>query len=754
MKDDNSLWKISRSFKNARLNDELKTLLFCGNGFLGVQADDPNSHQPSGTYINGFFESTSISYGEKAYGFPSVQQVMIPLVDVLGWEIEEKTNDGLKKLALSEGIIELDMQKGIRVVKSTSRKPDGSILEITKETIASLAHPNRLYNRISLKGQGIFRIIRKIREPGQDREESDDPRKMESMGTDLFKDSSCRMNGKRCIIEETTRTSGMSYACALQVDKERGEKGYASGQFAEYTQYIDLSETEEMSSLLIAVFYSANDGDSPVEKAADELEEALKQDWTAICRDQEKTLSDFWSKADIRIDGKDEYTRALRYNSFALLQSTGTDPSKSGAAKGLSSGGYNGHYFWDADVYIQAALNNIDPARARNLVEYRIGHLKEARARASELSEAGALYPWRTIDGRECSAYFPAGTAQFHINADIIWGMKSFLDNSGERDLLLKGGAEMLFETARFWANFAVEVPDKGYCLHCVTGPDEYTALVNNNFYTNLMAREHLSYAFAIAMELSEEYGEFMAELTGRIGLDQEEINSWQKISKKFFLPKIENSMVYKQDDSFLEKSPWDWENTPEENRPLLLYYHPLKIYRHRVMKQPDVIMGLLLQKQYFSKEVFAANYDYYDPLTSGDSSLSSAVQSAAAALAGRMDDAEDHFRKNLFLDLDNREGNTDNGIHLAAMAGARIALLYGFADMEDTAEGLSFNPSFPDDWGNVSFSVVYRGVILSVKYDALEKSVSFKADAEIIVNIGKQSLSIRKDVETSLYLD
>jgi trehalose/maltose hydrolase-like predicted phosphorylase len=175
--------------------------------------------------------------------------------------------------------------------------------------------------------------------------------------------------------------------------------------------------------------------------------------------------------------------------------------------------------------------------------------------------------------------------------------MKSFLDNSGERDILLKGGAEMLFETARFWAAFAVEVSGKGYSLHCVTGPDEYTALVNNNFYTNLMAREHLSYAYAIALELQDEFPEFTKNLMDQLDLNNSEIKSWQDISHAFYLPKMEDSDIYKQDDSFLEKSLWDWENTPLENRPLLLHYHPLKIYRHRVMKQPDVIMGLLLQK-------------------------------------------------------------------------------------------------------------------------------------------------------------
>jgi trehalose/maltose hydrolase-like predicted phosphorylase len=749
---DNSLWIINRGFKNSLLKPELKTLLFSGNGFLGVQANAPGSSQTSGTFINGFYETTPITYGEKAYGYPALQQVMIPLVDVLNWDISQKIDSEYRRLDLSEGTVELDMLRGIRSTRRLGSGSNGSSLEVLEEVVTSLVHADLLYSRITLKGQGQYRITRRIGPPSRESDESSDPRKMESLGNELFKKSDHIPTPRGCHIEETSKFSTLSYRCTLVLDEfTRG--GVESNQFETFFQDIDLKETSEASKMLTARFQTGGSEGFPPDKASEVSENTKNLSWHQICADQENYLMDFWEKADIKIEGKPEYTRALRFNSYGLLQSTGIDPSRSGAAKGLSSGGYNGHYFWDADVYLQGALNNIDPRRARTLVEYRISHLKEARERAEELSEAGALYPWRTINGKECSAFFPAGTAQFHINADIIWGMKSFLDNSGERDILLKGGAEMLFETARFWAAYAVEVSGKGYSLHCVTGPDEYTALVNNNFYTNLMAREHLSYAYAIALELQDEFPEFTKNLMDQLDLNNSEIKSWQDISHAFYLPKMEDSDIYKQDDSFLEKSLWDWENTPLENRPLLLHYHPLKIYRHRVMKQPDVIMGLLLQKQYFSKKVFASNYDYYAPLTSGDSSLTSAVQSAAAALAGRQEEAENHFRKNLFLDLENREGNTDNGIHLAAMAGARIALLYGFADMEITADGLFFNPDFPKDWGKVSFSLIHKGILVHIIYDPSKESISFKADGSLNIKIGTKPVMLKKDEQNILSL-
>ncbi len=749
--DEQSRWTVKGEFKDSSLPDNLKSLLFAGNGFLGVPGAAPG--ESPGTFINGFFESAPITYGEKAYGYPSQQQIMIPLADVLGWEISDRTSGSESPLNFTNGTVETDMLRGVRTTRASYTAEDGRILRVKEETLCSLSHPNRLHNRLTLRGWGQYRVTRKIKSPDRSSEESDDPRKTEALGEELFRNSSCRLNDTGCIIEETTRSSGLSYVCALEMRTSGRIGGYEQGLFAEFYQDFDLSDTGEAAWAIEALFSSGGETEDIFRGTESEPDLCRSEDcFETALQEQRAYLEEFWEKADITIEKKPDYTEALRYAAYGLLQSCGCDPMRSAAAKGLSSAGYNGHYFWDADIYIQSALNTVDTRRARTLVEYRIRHLKEARDRAAELSEKGALYPWRSIDGRECSAFFPAGTAQFHINADIIWGMKSYLDNSGDRQLLVEGGAEMLFETARFWANFAVDVPGKGYCLHCVTGPDEYTACVNNNFYTNLMAREHLRYAEAVALELREEHPELMKELSLRLGLSREETDSWLEIAGKFYLPKIEDSDIYKQDDSFLEKSPWDWENTPKGNRPLLLFYHPLKIYRHRVLKQPDVLMAMFLEKQYFSRECFADNYAYYDPLTSGDSSLSSAVQSVAAALAGYEKDAEEHFRKNLFLDLEDLEGNTDNGVHLAAMAGARTALINGFADMELTADGLSFNPSFPSSWGKVSFSLLHKGTLVKVSCTALEKSISFSTDNDIKIRIGTGEISLSAGKETSVY--
>ncbi len=745
MSNENSLWTVSRSFSGGELPENIRTLLFSGNGFMGVQASLPGD-SPSGTFINGFFETAPIVYGEKAFGYPDSQQVMIPLVDVLGWTLYETGSGREWPCTLKEGKFELDMKRGIRSLTGRIETASEKTIEIREEILVSFSRPGILLSRITIPGEGEYRLRRRIAAPGGS-VESPDPRKAEAFGHEVFPESRLESGDSLLQLRETTSNSGLSYDCLLGLeDADITAAPEASDPWKrEKCLEYDCPPLKDGSSVMAALFST---GETP---HAGELEKVLEEGWEVLAAEQEEYLKDFWLRGDMQFEKRPDLTTAQRYCSYGLIQSVGTSAERSAAAKGLSSGGYNGHYFWDADIYVQGALNTMDPKRARTLVEYRIAKLQEARERAAELSEKGALYPWRTIDGRECSAFFPAGTAQFHINADIIWGLKSYIENTGDHEILKEGGAEMLFETARFWAHFAHHVKGKGYCLYCVTGPDEYTALTDNNFYTNLMAREHLAFASGCAAELAESETSFWEDLSGRISLNLEEAARWERIASAFYLPRDPETGVFMQDETFMEKQEWDWEATPEGNRPLLLHYHPLKIYRHKVLKQPDVIMGMLLNRQYFNREEFRVNFDYYDPLTSGDSSLSSAVQSAVAALAGRLDGGADHFERNLFLDLEDREGNTDNGIHLASMAGARMALSYGFASFRTEGEIPVLSPSFPESWGKISFSLFYRGILLNVSYDPTSGELRLKADREMEIQIASSQLRIDRDKETIL---
>ncbi|HLY28987.1 MAG TPA: glycosyl hydrolase family 65 protein, partial [Aggregatilineales bacterium] len=423
-------------------------------------------------------------------------------------------------------------------------------------------------------------------------------------------------------------------------------------------------------------------------------------------------------RTDVDIVGDPATQQGVRFNMFHLLQSAGRDGRTNIAAKGLTGEGYEGHYFWDTETYIIPFFLYNNPNISRSLLEYRYRILDKARNRARQMSHPkGALFPWRTINGDECSAYFPAGTAQYHIDADVAFAIKRYHEATGDDAFLIEYGAEILFETARLWVSLGAYIEGKGkaFCINCVTGPDEYSALVDNNCYTNLMARENLNYACHIAAWMQKAAPEAYRQLVKRIGLEEHEIAEWQRAADAMYIPYDENLHIYKQDDNFLNKAAWDFANTPPENYPLLIHYHPLVIYRHQVCKQADFVLALYLLSHKFTLDEKKRNYDYYEKVTTHDSSLSTCIFSIVGSEIGYHDKAYQYFVGTARMDLDDFHGNVKDGIHAANMAGTWLSLVNGFAGMRAHDDVLGFNPYLPGGWQSYSFKVTYRGCLLKV---------------------------------------
>src|SRR5262249_15156009 len=314
---------------------------------------------------------------------------------------------------------------------------------------------------------------------------------------------------------------------------------------------------------------------------------------------QEQYLDDFWRRSDVQVtDVREDRTKrstveiqqAIRFNLFHILQASARAEDTGVPAKGLTGQAYEGHYFWDTEIYVLPFLVYTSPHTAKNLLRLRYNMLDQARARARELSHRGALFPWRTINGEEASAYYAAGTAQYHINADIAYALRKYVNATGDEEFLFRYGAEILVETARLWFDLGFFSPRKGgrFCINGVTGPDEYKAVVNNNTYTNLMARENLRYAVSTIETMTVTKPELMEALTQKTGLQICEVEDWRRAAENMYIPFDPATGIYPQDDSFLDREPWDFKNTPSDHYPLLLSYHPLNIYRHQVIKQAD----------------------------------------------------------------------------------------------------------------------------------------------------------------------
>jgi alpha,alpha-trehalose phosphorylase len=429
-------------------------------------------------------------------------------------------------------------------------------------------------------------------------------------------------------------------------------------------------------------------------------------------------MDEFWHNSDIEVASPATPPRmqqCLRWNLFQLLQATGRVENSGVPAKGLTGQAYEGHYFWDMEIYVMPFLIYTAPRTARNLLIFRHGMLNHARQRARDLNQRGALFPWRTISGEEASAYYAAGTAQYHINAAIAYALKKYVDVTDDQEFLREYGAEMLVETARLWYDLGFFSDRAGgkFCIHSVTGPDEYSTVVNNNTYTNLMARENLWYAAGVIDGLREKHPDAYAAVAHRTRLEPAESVEWRRAADNMYVPYDPRTKMNPQDDSFLEREVWDIKNTPKDKFPLLLHFHPLVIYRYQVIKQADIVLAMFLLGNEFSAEQKKRNFDYYDPLTTGDSSLSACIQSIIAAELGYDDAAIKYLRYAVLMDLADVGGNVRDGVHVASIGGTWMAIVYGLAGMRDYAGQLSFNPrKFID---RLCFPLTVRGQRLEV---------------------------------------
>jgi alpha,alpha-trehalose phosphorylase len=505
-----------------------------------------------------------------------------------------------------------------------------------------------------------------------------------------------------------------------------------------------------------AVFTDGIRFESPL-NLAEELSLSYR-DWRYkdFKKDQIRVLDQYWTESDIVIEGNPRDQMALRFKLFHLLQSVGKDSFSNISAKGLSGEGYEGHYFWDTEIYVLPVLMFNQHEKAKELLSYRYRILPEARDRAKMLGHLrGAAYPWRTISGIECSGYFPAGTAQYHINADIAYAFIQYHLYTGDWSFIVAKGAEVILETARTWLEIGHH--HKGaFQIHDVTGPDEYTAIVNNNYYTNAMAKYHLYWANKIYEELvgmtDSTLKASALEMLERIGFKNEEAQAMAFASEKMMLPFDEELNLYAQDDSFLSKPVWPFGNEAFSKRPLLLHYHPLTIYRHQVLKQADTVLAHFMLEDYADKVHIKNAYNYYEKLTTHDSSLSSCAYGIMASKCGMDDKAYDYFIKTINLDLEDTHKNTKDGLHMANIAGTALSVVAGFAGFRIKEQGMFFEPTCPSRWTGYKFKIHYQSRWLSIKVDRFITITLISGDP-IPVYIGEKTyyLSENKPIRTIL---
>ncbi len=764
---------IEESFKQEN-NARSETVFALGNGYMGFRGNFEEGYESSqgtgidGIYINGFYESEVIKYPEIAYGYAENSQTML---NVTKSRIIKLFADG-EEFSMKDSDIDeyrriLSMKEGILKRSLVWSAKSGKKIRIDIQRLVSFKNKHLAvisYEVIPVNFTGVIRLISMLDGNVSNLTAAKDPRTGSGLKGRVLSIDEKHMEDSRGFLTQSTGNSCMHLACAMENYLETTNlyllKTVTNDDSIEAVYDINALQGVKNRLIKYISYVTTRDYEhNSLPRAALAITSKAKvQGFDAIKNEQSHFLAEFWAKADIEIKGDLALQQGIRFNIFHLLQAAGRDGKTNVAAKGLTGEGYEGHYFWDTEMYILPFFTYGNPETARKLLEYRYMTLDKARERARQMShERGALFPWRTINGEECSAYFPGGTAQYHINADVAFAIKRYMEATDDQEFLLKFGAEMVFETARLWEDLGEYIPAKGnkFCINCVTGPDEYTAIVNNNCYTNLMARENLLYACETAELMMTGYPEVYSSLADQIGLDSLEITKWKIAAESMYIPYSDDMKIYLQDDSFLDKAPWDFSSTPADRYPLLLHYHPLVIYRHQVCKQADLVLVQFLLGNRFTYDEKKASYDFYEKVTTHDSSLSTAIFSIMASEIGYRTKAYDYFISTSRMDLDDYHGNTKDGIHAANMAGTWMCLVNGFAGMRVYNNNLSFNPYLPENWDEYSFNITYMGRRIRVKVgrDGTEYILLEGRELDIMHNGEKRTLSKeKKDVKAVLF--
>ncbi len=738
-----------------------ETLFAVANGYLGMRGNPEEGRDAfeHGTYVNGFHETWEIRHAEAAFGFARTGQTIVNVPDaklVKLYVDDEPLTLGTADLEHYERT--LDFRDGVLRRSLIWRTPSGKRVRVDSTRMVSMTQRHLAVITLEvtmLSGDAPLVISSQLlnRQDGKDEYhdaaqsmgEHRDPRKASGFEDRVllprlhFARDDRMMLGYRCANSEMTIAVGADHRIdapdeveTVLIDEE------------DLTKMVFRVEAREGNTIRLekTVAYHTSRG-VPVRELSDRcdrtLDRAGRHGVAHYLEEQQDWYSRFWESTDVQIEDE-VLQQAIRFNLFSLAQASARADQQGVPAKGVTGSGYEGHYFWDAEIYVAPFLSYTQPDVARNLLHFRTRMLPAARHRAREMAQAGALFPWRTISGEEASAYYAAGTAQVHIDADVAYALAQYVAASGDWGFLVRDGIDILVETSRMWAElgFWRSNGTPSFHIHGVTGPDEYTTVVNNNLFTNVMARYNLEQAVESLERIRAEHPTEYAQLVTRLDLTDEEVEEWRACAKGMTIPFDEGLGIHPQDDFFLDREVWDLSQTPDELRPLLLHYHPLVIYRFQVLKQADVVLALFLQGDRFTAEEKRADFEYYDPITTGDSTLSAVVQSVIAAEVGYHEVAFDYFMQALYVDLVNLHGNTVDGLHVASTGGVWSALVFGLAGMRDRGGKLSFDPRLPAAWPSMRFPLKWRGSQLRVELtqDQLAIDVEVAGEPEVRLSV------------------
>jgi alpha,alpha-trehalose phosphorylase len=712
-------WSLHETQLDLDLLAQSESVFALSNGHLGWRGclDEGEPHGMPGTYLNGVYEIRPLPYTEAAYGLPESEETVINVTNgrLIRLLVDDEPFDvRYGKLVSHERL--LDFRAGVLTRRAEWVSPAGGSIRLTSTRLVSFtqrAIAAICYEVEPLGGKQRLSVQSELLANEQLPPPSGDPRASVALDHPLMAEFQAT-DGQAAVLVHRTQRSGLRVAAAMDHLIDSPVSVLTEVRAREDSGLVTASAALEPGQRLRLIKFVAYGWSSTrsLEAVRDQVWAALtsakQAGWDGLLADQRAYLDKFWDRADVEVDGDVEIQQAVRFGLFHLLQAAARGEERPVPAKGLTGPGYDGHAFWDTEIFVVPALMLTAPDAAAGALRWRHSLLGTARQRAAQLGLAGAAFPWRTIAGQEASSYWPAGTAAFHINADIAHAAVNYSEATGDEEFERGPGMDLLVHTARLWRSLGHHDSEGWFHIDGVTGPDEYSAIADDNVYTNLMARQNLEAAAAAA----EKYPDRAQELA----VDPEESASWRDAAAAMFIPYDQALGVHPQAAGYTGHQVWDFAGTPEDHYPLMLHYPYFDLYRKQVVKQADLVLALQICSDAFTAEQKARNFDYYEALTVRDSSLSACTQAVIAAEVGQLDLAFDYLGAAALIDLDDLEHNTRDGVHIASLAGTWIALIAGLAGLRLRAGRAAFAPRLPDGITRLAFTVMVRHRRLRVK--------------------------------------
>jgi alpha,alpha-trehalose phosphorylase len=711
-------WAICEPGLQLDLLAQTESVFALSNGHIGLRGnlDEGEPHAIPGSYLNGFFESMPLPYAEGGYGYPREGQSLIDVTNgkLVRLLVDDEPFD-VRYGRLDRHERRLDLRDGVlrRDVQWTS--PAGRAVRIRSTRLVSLVQ--RAIAGIRYEVEAVDRPTRIViqsslvaNEPGAER--GDDPRTAAALRTPLVAEFNAS-HDLEVALGHRTRASGLRLVAAMDHEVEGPGATVVDAESEADLARVTISTELQPGETLVVIKFLAYGWSSErsVPALRDQVDAALasakRTGWDGLVSGQRSYLDDVWDRADVEVEGDDELQQAVRFGLFQVIQAGARAEQRAIPAKGLTGRGYDGHSFWDMETYTVPVLTYTIPEAAADALRWRHATLDLARARARELGLQGVTFPWRTIGGEECSSYWPAGTAGLHINADVADAARRYIAASGDAEFEAGAGFDLVVETARLWCSVGHFDATGQFRIDGVTGPDEYSALADNNVFTNLMAARNLR----VAADLVARHPDRAREL----GVERSEVEMWRRGADSMVVPFDDKLGVTSQSEGFTRYRRWDFEGTRADQYPLLLHFPYFKLYGSQVVKQADLVFALYACGDCFDPEQKRRDFDYYEAITVRDSSLSACIQGIVAAEVGHLDLAYEYFRETALVDLRDLAGNTSEGLHLASLGGAWLAAVAGFGGMRDHGTALTFAPRLPRQLARISFGLLYRGRHLRV---------------------------------------